>query len=83
MVRRKHRSLMPGNHPLRMFSLNAMEGASNVALAQLMIAESTAPKKYHLCRGGVCCKNQCGQHQLRGPFQASRRTGRDRPAVAE
>ena len=45
MVHRNVSSLMPGLSPLRMFSLNATDGASKVALEQLMMAESTAPKK--------------------------------------
>src|ERR1700681_3200226 len=35
---------IPGKNGLRMFSLKLTEGARSVALAQLLIAESSAPK---------------------------------------
>src|SRR5205085_11776864 len=41
---RKLWSLIRGRNPFRMFSLKLTEGARRVALAQLLIAESSAPK---------------------------------------
>src|SRR5438309_2728396 len=60
MVRRNVRSLICGKFPLMMLSLKATDGASSVALEQLMIAESTAPKKIIWAKTGVCSRISVG-----------------------
>ena len=44
IILNKCRSLRFLNTPFRIFSENVTEGANKVALAQLLIAESNAPK---------------------------------------
>jgi len=51
--RRKLRSLMRGKKGFRMFSLKLTEGASSVAEAQLLIAESRAPKNMICAKSGT------------------------------
>ena len=58
-------SEMPGKKGRRMFSLKLTEGARSVALAQLLIAESSAPKNMicantgtigeRISAGRICC----------------------------
>jgi hypothetical protein len=46
-------SPIPGKKGLRMFSLKLTEGARSVALAQLLIAESSAPKNMICAKSGT------------------------------
>ena len=60
MTSRRPRSPSAGMNPLTIFSLNATDGASNVAEEQLMIADSRAPKKTICATIGVCCTIMAG-----------------------
>src|SRR3954471_7852013 len=51
--RRKLRSLRRGKKGFMMFSLKLTEGASSVAEAQLLIAESSAPKNMICAKSGT------------------------------
>src|SRR3954454_10228218 len=51
--RRKLRSLRRGKKGFMMFSLKLTEGASRVADAQLLIAESSAPKNMICAKSGT------------------------------
>src|SRR5262244_3446003 len=53
IVRRSAHSSICGSMPLITFSLRITEGASKVALEQLITAESTAPKNITWAKGGV------------------------------
>jgi hypothetical protein len=54
-----------GKKPRTMFSEKATDGASSVADEQLMMAESTAPKKMHLGEDRRVLQDQRRQDQLR------------------
>src|SRR5574343_1548301 len=60
MTLRNWWSPMCGKKPRTIFSEKATEGASNVADEQLMIADSTAPKKMAWAKTGVCWRTSVG-----------------------
>src|SRR5574343_1675170 len=60
MTLRKVWSPMCGKNPLTTFSANDTEGASNVAEEQLMMADSTAPKKSTCAASGMDCMTRVG-----------------------
>ena len=53
-------SVMPGRRLCRMFSTNVVEGASKVAEAVDMMAESSAPKKATCNMIGMCSITKVG-----------------------
>src|SRR6185436_15569536 len=61
MVLNKLCSSMCGTAPLMMFSLRSTDGASSVALEQLITAESTAPKNNTCASSGVCSTISVGR----------------------
>ena len=61
IANRNWRSVQCLNAPRRMFSVKVTEGASSVAVAQLLIAESSAPKNITCANSGTCCRIRLGR----------------------